>query len=242
MARIAAEVADVSLFDELRAALRYMAKDGTRRLVLHVNTMEGLSSSDAAIAAELYARFGGELRGFLALLGEAAQRWAPLHPGEPMASKAVVTTMGPIAWQALTTAADLRGQHRDTHKMSESYVFRRSRPFHCEPRQSGEEPLQLQTVKVYSERVWRLLAIVQFVLHPATASALACGNLRGSQLREQPSQRWRLVGHERGEQLLQPRTHQLPKAHRRDHLRISAVLQHVAHGPIVVGQWPGHGH
>lgn len=51
--RIAAEAADVSLFDELKTALRYMAKDGTRRMLIHVNNMESLNPTDAVAAATL---------------------------------------------------------------------------------------------------------------------------------------------------------------------------------------------
>ncbi len=51
--RIAAEAADVSLFDELKTAFRYMAKDGTRRALIHVNNMESLTPTHAAAAATL---------------------------------------------------------------------------------------------------------------------------------------------------------------------------------------------
>ena len=51
--RIAAETTDLSLFDELRTALRYLSKDGTRKILLHANNMEGLSPDDAAAAASL---------------------------------------------------------------------------------------------------------------------------------------------------------------------------------------------
>lgn len=49
--RIAAEAAGVPLFEELKTAFRYMAKDGMRRTLVHVNNMESLSPTDAVAAA-----------------------------------------------------------------------------------------------------------------------------------------------------------------------------------------------
>ena len=180
--RIAAEAADVSLFDELKTAFRYMSRNGTRRTLVHVNNMESLSPTDAvaaatlihslrdafqfdhahwlfvgttdieqrlfrvhpqvsqiidrpvtlgplspdevaellsrryrhlqmgvhanppiapAVAARIYARFAGELRGFLGLLGTAVRAWAPLHPGQPMEVNDVIATVGPVAHKEL---------------------------------------------------------------------------------------------------------------------------------------------
>jgi hypothetical protein len=175
-ARIAAEARDLSLFDELKNALRWLAHDGTRRIVLHVNNMENLGPDAAmaaadlmlslrdafqfdhahwlfvgttdiearlfrvhqqvsqiidrpvtldaltpsevaellarryahlrlgihqtppippAVAAVLYERFAGELRGFLGLLSAAVRAWAPRNAGLPMSLRAVIDTMGP---------------------------------------------------------------------------------------------------------------------------------------------------
>lgn len=51
--RIAAEAGEISLFDELKTAMRYLAHNGERRLVLHVNNMENMSPTDATAAAAL---------------------------------------------------------------------------------------------------------------------------------------------------------------------------------------------
>ena len=174
--RIAPEAGELSLFDELKTALEYLSRSGTRSILIHVNNLEGLSADDAAAAAnlihslrdafvfdhahwlfvgttdieqrlfrvhdqvsqfidppvtlgalradevaellrrryahlqlgmhpnhpiathdaaQLYARFHGELRGFFALLGAAVRTWAPAHPGQPMRVADIITTIGP---------------------------------------------------------------------------------------------------------------------------------------------------
>ncbi len=51
--RIAGEVPEISLFDEVQQALAYLARKGERRVLVHVNNMESLSGSDVAGAAML---------------------------------------------------------------------------------------------------------------------------------------------------------------------------------------------
>ncbi|MCC6244087.1 MAG: hypothetical protein IT353_14695 [Gemmatimonadaceae bacterium] len=53
------------------------------------------------VASAIYARFAGELRGFLGLLGAAVRAWAPLHPGQPMTANDIIATAGPVARQEL---------------------------------------------------------------------------------------------------------------------------------------------
>lgn len=53
------------------------------------------------VAAGIYARFAGELRGFLGLLGAAVRAWAPLHPGQPMTAREIVDTAAPDTRKAL---------------------------------------------------------------------------------------------------------------------------------------------
>ncbi|MCC6243291.1 MAG: ATP-binding protein, partial [Gemmatimonadaceae bacterium] len=201
--RIAAEAVDVSLFDELKTAFRYMAKNGTRRTLIHVNNMESLTPTDAAAAATLihslrdafqfdhahwlfvgtsdieqrlfrvhpqvsqifdrpltlgplrpdevaelltrryrhlqlgvhanppiapevasaiYARFAGELRGFLGLLGAAVRAWAPLHPGQPMTANDIIATAGPVARQELIEKIGENDTER-LHEITDGWPF-----------------------------------------------------------------------------------------------------------------------
>lgn len=229
--RIAAEAGDVSLFEELKTALRYMAKNGSRCLVLHVNNMENLNPQDARAAAtlihslrdvfqfdhahwlfvgtsdieqrlfrvhpqvsqiidrpvtlgplrsdevgqllarryqhlqlgihrvdpvgvqeatRLYARFDGELRAFLGLLGDAARRWAPSHPGMPMTVHDVLQTLAPTVHAELVVKLG----ENDTTRLQEII---REYPFDAEFRVSDVERRCTMTQAGASKLIGRLV-------------------------------------------------------------------------------------
>jgi hypothetical protein len=51
--RIAGEVGDISLFDEVKQALEYLSQNGARKVVVHVNNLESLGLQDMPMAAML---------------------------------------------------------------------------------------------------------------------------------------------------------------------------------------------